>query len=278
MSAALCALHDCVKVDPRPFKNLIPSFTSILKQVGGGGLQGVGGQVECSSSQAHFGSGATLALLTHCITLPSTELCAFRACAHLRQVSEHRLPKTYDYHRFPAPFIQVCGLGVAGLLLRDTASLALMQDNSRPARAPAIEPQAQCGAAPVDPHRPTPSRSALHHKAPLPCSPCPPPFHRPSSLATQIKLLKILAALGAGDRSASENMYAVVAQTLRRANTSHAIGSALIFECVRTITTIYPNPQLLAAGKRASRCWGAGGRSGGLLGCTVLAVLLPFAS
>eukprot|EP00198_Chlamydomonas_reinhardtii_P002010 XP_001691346.1 epsilon-adaptin [Chlamydomonas reinhardtii] len=54
MSAALCALHECIKGDPRPYKNLIPSFTSILKQV-----------------------------------------------------SEHRLPKTYDYHRFPAPFIQV---------------------------------------------------------------------------------------------------------------------------------------------------------------------------
>ncbi|EFJ52222.1 hypothetical protein VOLCADRAFT_87158 [Volvox carteri f. nagariensis] len=115
MSAALCALHDCIKLDPRPYKNLIPSFTSILKQV-----------------------------------------------------SEHRLPKTYDYHRFPAPFIQ-------------------------------------------------------------------------------IKLLKILAALGAGDRSAAENMAAVLHQTLRRANTSHTIGSAIIYECVRTITTIYPNPQLLAA-------------------------------
>ncbi|GIL65486.1 hypothetical protein Vafri_19255 [Volvox africanus] len=115
MSASLCALHDSIKVDPRPYKNLIPSFTSILKQV-----------------------------------------------------SEHRLPKSYDYHRFPAPFIQ-------------------------------------------------------------------------------IKLLKILAALGAGDRAASENMAAVLHQTLRRASTSHTIGSAIIYECVRTITTIYPNPQLLAA-------------------------------
>lgn len=65
----------------------------------------------------------------------------------------------------------------------------------------------------------------------------------------QIKLLKILAMLGAGDRVASENMYAVVQQTLRRANSSHTIGNAIIYECVRTITTIYPNPHLLAAGE-----------------------------
>ncbi|GFR52797.1 hypothetical protein Agub_g15417, partial [Astrephomene gubernaculifera] len=115
MSAALCALHECIRSDPRPYKNLIPSFTSILKQV-----------------------------------------------------AEHRLPKSYDYHRFPAPFIQ-------------------------------------------------------------------------------IKLLKILALLGSGDRAASENMAAVLLQALRRANSSHTIGSAIIYECVRTITTIYPNPQLLAA-------------------------------
>ncbi|MEW5297695.1 MAG: hypothetical protein WDW36_000882 [Sanguina aurantia] len=115
MSAAVCALHEVIKRDPRPYKNLIPSFTSILKQV-----------------------------------------------------SEHRLPKSYDYHRFPAPFIQ-------------------------------------------------------------------------------IKLLKVLAALGVGDKASSENMYAVVQQTLRRANTTHTIGHALIYECVNTITSIYPNPALLAA-------------------------------
>ena len=35
MSAALCGLMEIVKGDPRPYKNLIPSFTSILKQVPG---------------------------------------------------------------------------------------------------------------------------------------------------------------------------------------------------------------------------------------------------
>ena len=34
MSAALSALHEVIKYDPRPYKNLVPSFTSILKQVG----------------------------------------------------------------------------------------------------------------------------------------------------------------------------------------------------------------------------------------------------
>jgi hypothetical protein len=54
-------------------------------------------------------------------------------------VCEHRLPKAYDYHRFPAPFIQ-------------------------------------------------------------------------------IRLLKLLAALGAGDKAASDNMYAVVQQVGSRAS------------------------------------------------------------
>ena len=36
MSSALSALHEVIKTDPRPYKNLVPSFTSILKQVRGG--------------------------------------------------------------------------------------------------------------------------------------------------------------------------------------------------------------------------------------------------
>lgn len=33
MSAALCALHEVIARDARTYKNLIPSFVSILKQV-----------------------------------------------------------------------------------------------------------------------------------------------------------------------------------------------------------------------------------------------------
>jgi hypothetical protein len=61
--------------------------------------------------------------------------------------------------------------------------------------------------------------------------------------------LKLLALLGAGDRGASENMYAVVQQVLRRAPSNHTIGNAIIAECVATITTMFPNPHLLTAGK-----------------------------
>ncbi len=166
MSAALSALHGAIKVDPKPYKNLIPSFTSILKQV-----------------------------------------------------AEHRLPKTYDYHRFPAPFIQVgwfCGdrpISRGGCFLSEPEF---------------VVGKLYFSLSPSHTHPSSPLLRTLLH-------------------TLQIKLLKILALLGMGDRASSENMYTVIQQTLRRANSSHTIGSALIYECVRTITTIYPNPALLAA-------------------------------
>lgn len=57
--------------------------------------------------------------------------------------------------------------------------------------------------------------------------------------------------MGAGDRSASENMYAVIDEAMHKANTGHTIGNAIIYECVRTVTAIYPNPGLLESGKPA---------------------------
>jgi hypothetical protein len=54
MAASLCALGELIARDARPYKNLIPSFVSILKQI-----------------------------------------------------TDGKLPKAFDYHKVPAPFIQV---------------------------------------------------------------------------------------------------------------------------------------------------------------------------
>lgn len=84
----------------------------------------------------------------------------------LKQVAEHRLPKSYDYHRTPAPFIQ-------------------------------------------------------------------------------IKLLKILALLGAGDKQTSENMYTVLGDIFRKCEPTSNIGNAILYECICTVTSIYPSPKIL---------------------------------
>ena len=71
-------------------------------------------------------------------------------------------------------------------------------------------------------------------------------YHKVPAPFVQIKLLKTLALLGAHDRSTSSEMYSVLEDTLARAMTKTQIGNALVYESVRTITSIYPNPQLLA--------------------------------
>lgn len=64
----------------------------------------------------------------------------------------------------------------------------------------------------------------------------------------QIKLLRVLGHLGTSDKQASDNMYSVVAESMRRGNTGHTIGNAIVYEAVRTIASIYPNPSLLQSG------------------------------
>ena len=61
----------------------------------------------------------------------------------------------------------------------------------------------------------------------------------------QIKLLKLLALLGAGDRQTSENMYSVLQEVLKRSDASANIGNAILYECICTITTINANARLL---------------------------------
>ncbi|XP_027345535.1 AP-4 complex subunit epsilon-like isoform X2 [Abrus precatorius] len=86
----------------------------------------------------------------------------------LKQVAEHRLPKSYDYHQMPAPFIQ-------------------------------------------------------------------------------IKLLKILALLGSGDKHSSEHMYTVIGDIIRKGDSSSNIGNAILYECICCVSSIYPSAKLLEA-------------------------------
>ncbi|KAG6391393.1 hypothetical protein SASPL_149147 [Salvia splendens] len=86
----------------------------------------------------------------------------------LKQVAERRLPKSYDYHQMPAPFIQ-------------------------------------------------------------------------------IKLLKILSLLGTGDKKASEQMYTIVGDIMRKCDSTSNIGNAILYESICCVSSLYPNPKLLEA-------------------------------
>ena len=85
----------------------------------------------------------------------------------LKQVIEHRLPKDYDYHRMPAPWMQ-------------------------------------------------------------------------------IKLLEILGFLGADDKTASEQMYEILGDVMRRADDIGInAGYAIVYQCLLSVSKIYPNPALI---------------------------------
>ncbi|RHY08872.1 hypothetical protein DYB37_000512, partial [Aphanomyces astaci] len=143
MGAALCLLHDVAVITPSAYKDLVPSYVSILKQI-----------------------------------------------------TEHRLPREFDYHRIPAPWIQ-------------------------------------------------------------------------------IRLLKILALLGQADQATSEGMYEVLHDVMRRADTGINVGYAIIYECVRTVTTIYPNSTLLdAAAASISRFISSDNHNLKYLGVTGLAAIV----
>lgn len=85
----------------------------------------------------------------------------------LKQVIEHKLPKEFDYHRLPAPWIQM-------------------------------------------------------------------------------KLLELLEILGKGDLKASEHCYTILEQALKRSEDgSNNIAFAVCYQCVKTISNIYPNENLI---------------------------------
>lgn len=67
----------------------------------------------------------------------------------------------------------------------------------------------------------------------------------------QIKLLKILALLGSGDKKASEQMYTIVGDIMRKSDSSSNIGNAILYECICCVSSIHPNPKLLESAAEA---------------------------
>ncbi|OIV93683.1 hypothetical protein TanjilG_16534 [Lupinus angustifolius] len=72
-------------------------------------------------------------------------------------------------------------------------------------------------------------------------------YHQMPAPFIQIKLLKILALLGNGDKQSSEQMYTVIGDIIRKGDTSSNIGNAILYECICCVSSIYPNTKLLEA-------------------------------
>ena len=80
-------------------------------------------------------------------------------------------------------------------------------------------------------------------------------YHKFQSPWIQNTILEILANLGKDDRENSEQIYEVLGQCLKNAETAkNNIGYATMYQCVKTICNIYPNDNLTTiAGETISR-------------------------
>lgn len=93
-SAVFCFLFELLqiaKAHPASSKDLVPSFVSILKHRTQHPKRAV-----LSSQCLFFRESHRL----------SAQLC-FYGLSGFRQITEHRLPRDFDYHRMPAPWLQV---------------------------------------------------------------------------------------------------------------------------------------------------------------------------
>lgn len=71
-------------------------------------------------------------------------------------------------------------------------------------------------------------------------------YHRMPAPWLQIKLLELLAILGEDDKKASEQMYEILSDAMRRADdTGVNAGYAIVYQCLKTITKIYPSNALI---------------------------------
>eukprot|EP00051_Salpingoeca_urceolata_P028400 m.486657 g.486657 ORF g.486657 m.486657 type:complete len:1260 (-) comp24542_c0_seq1:51-3830(-) len=100
-------------------------------------------------------------------------------------------------------------------------------------------------------------------------------YHRVPAPWVQIKLLQILAILGQDDQSASEAMYEVIRECLRRADIQSSAAYAVLYECIRTVTSIYPSPQLVElAARSVGRFLRSGNNNLKYLGITALSSIV----
>lgn len=70
-------------------------------------------------------------------------------------------------------------------------------------------------------------------------------YHRVPAPWIQIKLLSLLATLEEGDKKAADQMSEVLIEVIRRAEAGGNVGFAIIYEAVRTATSIPPSARLL---------------------------------
>jgi len=79
-------------------------------------------------------------------------------------------------------------------------------------------------------------------------------YHRVPAPWMQIRVVRILSLLGQADAEASSGMYEVLNETMKQADVGINAGYAIVYECIKCITKIYPNPKLLdAAGEAIAR-------------------------
>ena len=58
-------------------------------------------------------------------------------------------------------------------------------------------------------------------------------YHRIPAPWLQMKLVRILSLVGKGDKESSEGMYAILADTIKRADTGINAGFAIVYEVVK---------------------------------------------
>lgn len=100
-------------------------------------------------------------------------------------------------------------------------------------------------------------------------------YHRVPAPWMQIRLVRILSLLGRADSQASSGMYEMLLDTMKKADVGINAGYAIVYECIKCITKIYPNPKLLdAAADAISRFIQSRSHNLKYLGVTGLAMIV----